>query len=89
VLLHPGQSVLLYTDGVTEAMNIQGECYGEQRLKDCIQSLRDATPFDIIRRIHSDLIRFSGNAPRADDITMLVFARTPHAAARPAGELPR
>lgn len=89
VLLQPGQSVLLYTDGVTEAMNIQGECYGEQRLKDCIQSLRDATPFDIIRCIHSDLIRFSGNAPRADDITMLVFARIPHAAARPAGELPR
>lgn len=76
VLLRERQGILLYTDGVTEAMNIHGEFYGEHRLRDCILSQRGASPPDTIRAIQVDVLRFSGNADQADDITMLMFTRS-------------
>ncbi|MDQ6959688.1 MAG: PP2C family protein-serine/threonine phosphatase [Mariprofundaceae bacterium] len=72
-----GGSILLYTDGVTEANNPKGELLGRERLLQwlCILS------FDVQDCIH-DLIsrirQFTCNEPQSDDITMLILTRTIH-----------
>ena len=69
--LKPGDALLLYTDGVTEAKNEDGELFGELRLLSYLNK-RD---FNSLIQIHKDLddelLLFRGNAPQADDITYL------------------
>ena len=71
VFLKPGDALLLYTDGVTEAKNEEGELYGELRLL----SYLNRHDFNSLIQIHKDLddnlSEFRGNAPQADDITYL------------------
>jgi len=68
--------LLLYTDGVTEAMNRQEEEYGEERLIRQIRSLRTGTVSDIQQAILMSVDNFRQNAPQEDDITLLVVKRT-------------
>jgi sigma-B regulation protein RsbU (phosphoserine phosphatase) len=68
--LPPGSSFLLYTDGVTEAMQEDGEQYN-QRLLSVLEGQRDVTPAELIRSVRTDLSAFVGNAPQTDDITLL------------------
>lgn len=73
VQLNPGDTVYLYTDGVTEATNINDELYGEDRL---INLLNDKMPVDvkgICDEVKADVDLFVGEAPQFDDITMLAF----------------
>ena len=73
--LNKGDSVLFYTDGVTEANNEEGELFGEARLAELGSKLAgcDAQTFcgEVVKAVHE----FSGNAPQADDITSLVLKR--------------
>jgi serine phosphatase RsbU (regulator of sigma subunit)/class 3 adenylate cyclase len=76
----PGDVLVIYTDGVTEAQSAEGEYYGEGRLKQVIlNSLQKSkyTPLaeDIIETILSDHQTFLGQAPRSDDTTLLVLIR--------------
>ncbi len=68
----PGDTLVLYTDGVTEAVNEKGEAFGEERLKLTIRESRDATAREIILRIQDAVIAFAGTLPQFDDITLLV-----------------
>ena len=74
--LNPGEICLIFTDGVTEAMNAAKELYGEARLSQCLAQNRNATPKDLLTRVFEDIVRFRGNEPQSDDITMLAFCRT-------------
>jgi sigma-B regulation protein RsbU (phosphoserine phosphatase) len=71
--LAPGDVLLLYTDGVTEAMNPEDEQYGEQRLR----SLLDATSFRsahaLIDAMRKDVTAFASGAAQSDDITLLAI----------------
>lgn len=71
--LNPGDSLFLYTDGVTEATNANGELFGEQRLIESLNRDEKASASDILRTVKKDVDKFVGNAPQFDDLTMLCF----------------
>lgn len=64
-------SFFMYTDGVTEAQNVNNELYGEKRLLEFI-SKQENNPKIILPNIKEDLKLFSGEAPQSDDITMIM-----------------
>ena len=70
VMLKPGDLILLYTDGVTEARNEQKEFYGDNRLLKVAECLGSSANADI-EKIYSEVKNFSGTATQADDITIL------------------
>ena len=69
-----GDELLLYTDGVTEAMNRAEELYGEARLEALLSLCGDLGPKDLIGAVRQDLERYADGAEQADDITMLCVA---------------
>jgi len=75
VSLGPGDRLVLYTDGVTEACNTSEEAYGPERLSAEIRDHGDETPAALVERICQSVAAFSGSAPQADDITVAVLAR--------------
>lgn len=78
--LAPGDSLFLYTDGVTEAQNTSGRFYGEKRLA---RTLSEADGCSV-ERVREDLDDFQGKAEPADDVTMVVldYLGTPPGSAR-------
>ena len=75
VTLQPGDTVLLYTDGVTEAQNPEGEQYGLQRLQELF---RESTPTGAeaaTEGVFRAVRRFAGRAPQFDDITCLALCQ--------------
>ena len=66
----PGDILLLYTDGITEAMNPGGELYGEERL-DSLARQDYGTPRALVDAVVADVRRHSATAPQSDDITLL------------------
>jgi len=78
--LTPGDTLFLYTDGVTEAQDGRGRFYGEARLEHLLASA-DA---DCVGRVRADLDAFQGGTEPADDVTMLAigYSGTPPGAAR-------
>ncbi len=75
-VLAPGHGVLLYTDGVTEAMDPGGGLYGEPRLISALSGDAGGDPRLLVDRVRMDLASFVQNAPQADDITLLALFRT-------------
>ena len=71
--LYPGDRIVMYTDGITEAMNGQGEEFGEERLKRILIDGPSLTSQEILDHIVSEVNRFTEGMPQADDITMVVF----------------
>jgi sigma-B regulation protein RsbU (phosphoserine phosphatase) len=68
--LMPGDTLVLYTDGVTEAMNGVDELYGEERLQRLLRNPADS-PRNLIDRVIADVKQHSGEATQSDDITLL------------------
>ncbi|RKZ20856.1 hypothetical protein DRQ18_05490 [bacterium] len=69
-----GDTIFIYTDGVTEAKNPEGEMYGEQRLEEVLREM----PVDVgeaVRLVEKSVKEFTRNAPQADDITFVVMRR--------------
>lgn len=73
LMLRPGQSLLLYTDGVTEALNIRNELYSEEKLLGTLRTGNRDSPRTLVETIRASLAGFSQGAPQADDITMLAL----------------
>ena len=76
VSLRAGESILLYTDGITEAANTSEELYGESRLLDLIRTNRSQSAAELVQLIKSSVVRFQEGVPQSDDIT-LVAVRNP------------
>ncbi len=74
--LEPGDTLLLYTDGVTETFSEDDELYGEDRLTSVAVSRRALEPPALIHECLHDLAAFRGRAPRTDDVTLTVIRRT-------------
>lgn len=73
IILEPASTVFIYTDGVTEAMNMKNEQFTEKRLESDLKSIDDKDEKGIICEIRDKIKLFVGEAPQSDDITMLVF----------------
>lgn len=69
--LSPGDTLALYTDGVTESVNDSGEEFGDLRLVDALRRYRDQSPGAYVRHIIDEVQRF-GRREQHDDITVLV-----------------
>jgi serine phosphatase RsbU (regulator of sigma subunit) len=71
VTLAPGDSIFLYTDGVTEAMDINGNFYTDERLKKFLENQKIIDIEERLRTTLNDLKIFASGAPQADDITLM------------------
>ena len=72
LVLHSGDSLVLYSDGVTEAVDVAGNLYGEKRLSVSLQAGAGSARKQV-DRILSDLESYVGREPQADDITVLAL----------------
>ncbi len=72
----PGDSLVIYSDGVTEANNTAGDEYGEERFEDLVVAARDRSAAELVQLVCDDLNVFTGDAPQADDVTIVVVRRT-------------
>ncbi len=68
-----GDTLILYTDGVTEAIDVREDCYGDDRLHDLLANLGEKTPDEFVHAIRSDVAEYAGEADQADDITILAL----------------
>lgn len=74
VTLHEGDVLVLFTDGVTEAMSPDDEEYGEERLEPLLQAQRHGAASDILEAVRTDIRTFTDYAPTlSDDLTMIVM----------------
>src|SRR5215831_13446782 len=68
----PGDALLLYSDGVSEAMDARDQEYGEDRLRALWKDSAAVATRDIPNRLIQDVVKFRGTKPQSDDITVLV-----------------
>lgn len=77
IMLEPGDSIYMYTDGVTEALNAEQEFFGDWKLCDSLnQNRRNMNdPERFVQEIYQEVDAFAKEEPQADDITMLYLTR--------------
>lgn len=73
--LEPGDCILLYTDGATEALDHEGLEYGLPRLVQGLQASAPEGAASVVRFVAEDVRSFVGNHPQHDDITLIAIAR--------------
>jgi sigma-B regulation protein RsbU (phosphoserine phosphatase) len=73
--LKPGEGLLVFTDGVTEARNRQGEFFEESRLEAYLAGAAGRPVDELVRGLQTEVERFEAGAPHADDITALALRR--------------
>ena len=75
IVLQPGETVVLYTDGVTEAMNIHQEEFGMERLEQLFMGSAPANAEEANARVFEAVNEFTGDASQSDDITCMTLRR--------------
>jgi sigma-B regulation protein RsbU (phosphoserine phosphatase) len=76
VQLEPGDILIGYTDGVTEARSLNGDFYTKKRLQSLLKQPVASAP-ELIESIKTSLFNYTENAPQSDDITLLAVQRYP------------
>jgi phosphoserine phosphatase RsbU/P len=71
--LEPGDGLLLYTDGVTEAFNEETAMFGDARLREILEAMADAPVEGVVKRLMAEVRSFVGFAPQSDDITVVAI----------------
>lgn len=71
IVLAPGDMLFLYTDGITEATNLKGEPYGEERLRQALEKTVNQELEEINLAIRAAITNHAEGVPQSDDITML------------------
>ena len=72
--LAPGDTLLVFSDGVTEAMDAAQNLYGDGRLRALLAARRFASSAEAVEAILGDVLAYEGEAPQADDITLAALA---------------
>ena len=75
LVLEKGETLLVYTDGVTEAMNLAKDLFGEDRLERAVEGGAVLSAEKLTERVVERVEEFVGEAERSDDITMLAIQR--------------
>lgn len=68
-----GDTLFLYTDGVTEAMNVKDELFSEARLNEALTKFKDQDVEKIVQSMRQEVARHAVGAPQSDDITMIAL----------------
>jgi serine phosphatase RsbU (regulator of sigma subunit) len=76
-VLAPGDDLVLFTDGITEATNPDEDMFGEDRLGEVLTEHRHASAREIEEHVYSRIKDFAAEAPQADDLTMVVVKIEP------------
>lgn len=77
VTFSPGDVLVMYTDGITEAHNQVGDYFSEPRLQSVINRHRGKTAAGTLEHILKEVNRFTAGAPGQDDMALIVMAREP------------
>jgi sigma-B regulation protein RsbU (phosphoserine phosphatase) len=72
IRLEPGDILLLYTDGITEAADLQGALWGEDNLADIIRQNADSSAERLIQKIVMALKDHTNGSPLDDDVTLVI-----------------
>ena len=75
VSMSPGDTLLVYSDGYSEAMDLQFEEFGEERLHELAAAHRGLPPAKLIETITAQVGRFCRDAPQGDDMTIMAVHR--------------
>jgi sigma-B regulation protein RsbU (phosphoserine phosphatase) len=75
--VRPGDLLVVFTDGVTEALNAAGEDFGEERLKDVLRTAAGAPADEVSTRLADMMAEWIGRAEQHDDLTFVVVAVKP------------
>jgi sigma-B regulation protein RsbU (phosphoserine phosphatase) len=73
VQIAPGEGLLVFTDGVTEAMDAKEDFYGEERLERLLAERGAASAEELVKVIHGEVNAFATGMPQADDITVMAM----------------
>lgn len=73
--LEQGDSLVMFTDGVTEAFNTNGEQFDESGLEKSLEGMANEKAEDVTRKILNDVNKFAGEEPQSDDITIMTLRR--------------
>lgn len=73
VVFHPGDFLVFYSDGVTEAMNATDDLFGEDRLRAVAADHRSGSAATMLEGISRAVADFQGEAPQYDDVTLVVI----------------
>jgi sigma-B regulation protein RsbU (phosphoserine phosphatase) len=77
VRVEEGDVLALFSDGLTEANNSQGEEFGEDRLRRALRIPDNGSATEICRRVLAEMRSFTGGQPRKDDLTLLIVRLVP------------
>jgi sigma-B regulation protein RsbU (phosphoserine phosphatase) len=77
VAVEPGDTFVLFSDGVSEAMNLEQDFYGEERLLAALATPSSTTPAETVARVLADVRRFAAGAKQSDDITIVAAQYSP------------
>lgn len=77
VEIENGDSIILYTDGVTETRDENNFLFGEERFKENVSHLTGQTPAEMVKRIEKSIDVFKGEAAQIDDISILILKYCP------------
>lgn len=72
LVVKTGDILVLYTDGVTEAQDADGKEFGYETLNEVIRSMASSTAQEIANQIMARILRFTGDTPQKDDMTLLI-----------------
>lgn len=72
-VLSPNHSILLYTDGITDAENPAGQFFGKDRLVQCVEKAAPSSPQQIIQAIMGEITRHIGGGKQTDDLSLLLI----------------
>ena len=76
-VMHPGDRLFLYTDGITEAFDTASEEYGEARLERALAAARGLSAQEFVAHVLADTAHFAAGAEQSDDITALALHYRP------------
>jgi sigma-B regulation protein RsbU (phosphoserine phosphatase) len=75
IIIDPGDVLVFYTDGISEAFDARGDAFGVDRLSDALQRSSGASAGDVLDGIISHIETFVGDTPQSDDLTLFVVRR--------------
>lgn len=73
VTLSAGDTLVVFSDGVTEAVDASGEEFGDERLLACLASHRGSAPTDVLQAVMAAVRVFSRGTPQSDDVTVVAL----------------
>jgi len=73
IQLLTGDVIVMFTDGISEAMNVDGIDYTEERVEEFLRNIRPMTAQGVLDEIQNEIARYTSGAPQSDDITLVVM----------------